>query len=152
MNTMLLVVLIFIAAVSHYIVVNYLAVARKIIRTDNAPLPIGPYSQAVKVGHALYLSGQIALDPKTGTLVQGAVETEAEQVMKNLAAVLTAAGLDFSHVAKTTIYLTSMDDFSKVNEVYGRYFEEDSAPARETVQVSRLPKDVRVEISMVAVK
>jgi len=146
----ILIVMALIAIVVFFL--NKQATVKKIIKTENAPAPIGPYSQAVRVGHTVYLSGQIAIDPKTGELVKDSVENEAEQVMKNIKAVLAATGTDFSHVVKTTIFLTSMDDFVKVNEVYGRYFDEDNAPARETVQVSRLPKDVRVEISMVAVK
>lgn len=122
-----------------------------IIGTESAPAPIGPYSQAVKAGNTVYLSGQIALDPKTGELVQGSIAQETEQVMHNAQAVLAAAGLDFKNVVKATIFLKNMDDFVAVNEVYGTYFDHASAPARETVQVSRLPKDVNVEISMIAV-
>lgn len=124
---------------------------KKIILTPNAPAPIGPYSQAVLSGNTLYTSGQIAIDPKTGELVTGDIQQETRQVMENMKAVLEAAGMDFSDVIKTTIFIMDMDDFGKINEVYGSYFTSD-APARETVQVAGLPKGVNVEISMVAVK
>ncbi len=123
---------------------------KKIIFTPNAPAPIGPYSQAVLAGNTLYTSGQIAIDPKTGDLFQGAVEQETRLVMENLKAVLAHADCDFENVIKTTIFLMDMNDFARVNEVYGSYFDEKTAPARETVQVAGLPKGVRVEISMVA--
>ncbi len=122
---------------------------KKIIRTDNAPAPIGPYNQAVQAGNMLFISGQIALDPTTGQLVQSSIKAEAQQVMENLQAVLQAAGMDFSKVVKTSIFLMDMGDFAEVNEVYAMYFS-DNYPARETVQVAGLPKGVRVEISMVA--
>jgi 2-iminobutanoate/2-iminopropanoate deaminase len=124
---------------------------KQIIRTTEAPEPIGPYSQAVLVGDMLYCSGQIAIDPFTNSLVTESLEKETEQVMENLAAVLKEAGMDFSNVVKTSIFLKSMDDFGTVNGIYGKHFEKDP-PARETVEVSRLPKDVRVEISVVAAK
>lgn len=124
---------------------------RTIVHTPNAPAPIGPYSQAVLVDHTLYVSGQIALDPSTGNLVEGSIEAETEQVMKNIGAVLNAVELDYSHIVKTSIFLSNMDDFPKVNAVYGAYFK-DHFPARETVQVSRLPKNVNVEISVIAYK
>ena len=124
---------------------------KKIIRTDNAPAPIGPYNQAVQFGNMLFVSGQIALDPKTGELVQGDIKQETEMVMKNLEAVLQEAGMDFSNVLKTTIFLMDMGQFAQVNEVYGSYFQE-NAPARETVQVAGLPKGVKVEISVIAAK
>ncbi len=124
---------------------------KKIILTPNAPAPIGPYSQAVLSGNTLYTSGQIAIDPKTGELVTGDIQQETRQVMENMKAVLEAAGMDFSDVIKTTIFIMDMADFGKINEVYGSYFTTD-APARETVQVAGLPKGVNVEISMVAVK
>lgn len=123
---------------------------KKIIHTDKAPAPIGPYSQAVMFGNTLYTSGQVAIDPETNHLIIHSVETETQQVMKNLQAVLEAAGMTFENVIKTTIYLTDMADFAKVNEVYGSYFDEKTAPARETVEVAALPKDVNVEISMIA--
>lgn len=124
---------------------------KQIIYTPSAPAPIGPYSQAVKAGGMLYISGQIPIDPKTGNLQMDSIEQEAEQVMQNLRAILSEAGLSFSNVVKTTILLTSMGDFGRVNEVYGRYFELNNAPARETYQVSGLPKGVNIEISMIAV-
>lgn len=125
---------------------------KRIIKTENAPAPIGPYSQAVMTGNMLYTSGQIAIDPKTGELVQGSIEEETEQVMENLKALLEAAGMGFDEVIKTTIFITDMHQFSRINAVYGRYFNEDTAPARETVQVAALPKFVNVEISVIAVK
>lgn len=124
---------------------------KKIILTPNAPAPIGPYSQAVLSGDTLYTSGQIAIDPKTGELVMGDIQQETRQVMENMKAVLEAAGMDFSDVIKTTIFIMNMADFGKINDIYGSYFTAD-APARETVQVAGLPKGVNVEISMVAVK
>jgi len=123
---------------------------KKIIHTHEAPAPIGPYSQAVRMGNTVYTSGQIAIDPKTGSLIQGSIADETHQVMRNMQAVLEAAGLGFEQVLKSTIFITNMDDFGAINEVYGSYFDSATAPARETVQVARLPKDVRVEISMIA--
>ena len=123
---------------------------KKIIFTEKAPAPIGPYNQAVLIGNTLYTSGQIALDPETMHLVLHTIETETQQVMNNLKAVLEAAAMTFENVVKTTIYLTDMDDFSKVNAIYGSYFDEKTAPARETVQVSALPKNVNIEIAMIA--
>ena len=125
---------------------------KTIITTDNAPAPIGPYSQAVLSGNTLYTSGQIALDTETMQLVLDDIVTETKQVMENMKAVLAAANMDFSDVVKTSIFISDMDNFGAINEVYGSYFDEATAPARETVQVARLPKDVNVEISMVAVK
>ncbi len=125
---------------------------KKIIITDQAPVPIGPYSQAVLVGNTLYTSGQIALDPATMHLVVGNIAAETEQVMRNLKAVLEASSMTFDNVVKTTIYLTDMEDFVSVNTVYGNFFNGETAPARETVQVSALPKSVNVEISMIAVR
>jgi len=124
---------------------------KKIIFTDKAPAPIGPYSQAVLAGNTLYTSGQIPLDPTTGELVGGSIEAETKQVMENLKAVLEAAGADFSNVVKTSIFIMNMDDFAAINTVYSGYINEETAPARETVQVARLPKNVNVEISMIAV-
>jgi 2-iminobutanoate/2-iminopropanoate deaminase len=123
---------------------------KQIIQTVDAPAPIGPYSQAVRMGNTVYTSGQIAIDPKTGQLVSGSITEETHQVMRNMKAVLEAAGLSFDQVLKSTIFITNMDDFGTINEVYASYFDADTAPARETVQVARLPKDVRVEISMIA--
>lgn len=124
---------------------------KKIIHTTAAPAPIGPYNQAVFAGDLLFISGQICLDPHTGDLRNGSVSDETRQVMENLKAVLTEAGLDFSNVIKTTIFLTDMHRFGEVNEVYGSYFKGDF-PARETVQVSALPKFVNVEISLIAAR
>lgn len=124
---------------------------KQIIETDNAPAPIGPYNQAVKVKDTLYLSGQIPLVPQSMTLVEGDLKKETQQVMENLEAVLAAANMTFDNVVKTSIFLDSMENFATVNEVYGRYFDDKTAPARETVEVSNLPKYVRVEISMIAV-
>ena len=124
---------------------------KKIIYTDKAPAPIGPYSQAVLMGNTLYTSGQIALDPQTMQLVLTDIETETRQVMENMKALLQAAGATFENVVKTTIFLMDMNDFAKINGIYGSYFDEKTAPARETVQVAGLPKGVNVEISMIAV-
>ena len=124
---------------------------KKIIRTDNAPAPIGPYNQAVQFGNMLFVSGQIALDPKDGSLFTGDIATETEIVMNNLKAILTEAGMDFSNIIKTSIFLMDMGKFATVNEVYARYFT-DNFPARETVQVAGLPKGVQVEISVIAGK
>ena len=123
---------------------------KAIINTTNAPAPIGPYNQAVAAGNLLFISGQICLDPETGVLKNKDIQEEAHQVMHNLRAILQAAGMQFSNVVKTTIFLTDMNSFSVVNEIYGKYFES-NYPARETVQVSALPKFVNVEISMIAV-
>lgn len=131
--------------------ITFAIMEKKIIRTDNAPAPIGSYNQAVQFGNMLFVSGQIALDPKTGELVQGDIKEETQMVMKNLEAVLLEAGMDFSNVLKTTIFLMDMGQFAQVNEVYGGYFKE-NAPARETVQVAGLPKGVQVEISVIAAK
>ncbi len=122
---------------------------KKIIQTDKAPAPIGPYSQAVLVNNMLYVSGQIAINPASGQLVLDNIIEETQQVMNNLKAILEAAGIDFSNVIKTTIFLKDMNQFSSVNEVYGAFFKSDF-PARETVQVAALPKFVNVEISVVA--
>jgi 2-iminobutanoate/2-iminopropanoate deaminase len=125
---------------------------KKIIYTEHAPAPIGPYSQAVLVNDTLYTSGQIALDPKTMELVLDSIATETKQVMENLKAVLAAAGMTFDNVVKATIFIMDMNDFSNINAVYSTYFDEATAPARETVQVACLPKNVNIEISVVAVK
>jgi 2-iminobutanoate/2-iminopropanoate deaminase len=124
---------------------------KKIIFTENAPAPIGPYNQAILKGNTLYTSGQIAINPATGELVTDTIETETEQVMQNMKAVLEAAGMTFENVVKTTIFIMDMNDFGKINTVYGSYFNEKTAPARETVQVACLPKNVNVEISMIAI-
>lgn len=124
---------------------------KQIINTPNAPAPIGPYNQSVKVGNTLYVSGQIPLEPASGNLVTSGISDETHQAMKNLEAVLTAAGMSFQNVVKTTIFLTDMQTFPQVNEAYGSYFTSDF-PARETVQVAALPKGVNVEISVIAVE
>ncbi len=124
---------------------------KQIIRTPFAPAPIGPYSQAVFTDNILFVSGQIAIDPKTDQLVTTDIVSETHQVMQNLKAILTAANLDFANVIKTTIFLQDMAAFTQVNEIYGSYFSGDY-PARETVQVAKLPKGVNVEISVVAVR
>ncbi len=123
---------------------------KEIIYSDQAPSPIGPYSQAVKAGNTLYVSGQIAIVPNTGELLSGSIQEETAQVMKNLEAILKEAGGDFSNVVKCGIFIKNMDDFTLINEEYGKSFSE-NPPARETVEVSRLPKDVNVEISCIAV-
>jgi len=124
---------------------------KEIIETSNAPAPIGPYSQAVKVGNMYFLSGQIAIDPATGNMITDNLEAETHQVMKNIGAILTDQGMDFSNIAKTSIFLQNMGDFAEVNGIYGSYFTSDF-PARETVEVAGLPKGVNVEISVIAVK
>jgi 2-iminobutanoate/2-iminopropanoate deaminase len=124
---------------------------KQIIKTADAPAPIGPYNQAVLAGDTLYISGQICLDPVTGELRKRDIQEETHRVMQNLKVILTAANMGFNHVVKTTIFITDMNRFGEVNEVYGKYFDGDF-PARETVQVSALPKFVNVEISMIAVK
>ncbi len=122
---------------------------KKIINTDKAPAAIGPYAQANMANGVLYISGQIPVDPATGKLVEG-IEKETHQVMKNLEAILSEAGMSFKNVVKASIFLKSMDDFATVNEIYASYLDESAYPARETVQVSCLPKNVDVEISMIA--
>ena len=124
---------------------------KKIIETNNAPAPIGPYSQAVLSGNTLYTSGQIAINPKSGKLILESIELETTQVMDNMKANLKEAGMNFDHVVKASIFISNMDDFNQINTVYNQYFTSDY-PARETLQVARLPKDVNVEISMIAVK
>ena len=124
---------------------------KNIINTSNAPAPIGPYSQAVQAGNFLFISGQVAINPATGNIDATDVAGEAEQVMKNLKAVLIQAGFDFGQVVKTTIFLSDMSLFGTVNEVYGKYFT-GNFPARETIAVKGLPKNVNVEISMIAAK
>lgn len=123
---------------------------KKIINTSNAPAPIGPYNQAIKVGNTLYTSGQIAINPSTNELVMDTIENETKMVMENLKAVLKAADMDFSNVIKCSIFISDMNNFGKINEVYGSYFSSDF-PARETVEVACLPKNVNVEISAIAV-
>lgn len=124
---------------------------KKIIFTDKAPAPIGPYNQAVLIGNTLYTSGQIAINPTTGDLVIETIEEETKQVMENMKAVLDAAGMTFENVVKSTIFISNMNAFATINSIYGGYFNEKTAPARETVQVACLPKNVNVEISMIAI-
>lgn len=124
---------------------------KKIINTSSAPSPIGPYSQAVMTGNTLYVSGQIAINPENGKMVQANIKEEARQVMANIEAILNEAGMGFENVVKTTIFLKNIGNFIDVNEVYGSYFKSDF-PARETVEVAKLPKDANVEISVTAVK
>ena len=124
---------------------------KQIIKTSSAPAPIGPYNQAILTDNTLFISGQVCIDPATGELKNKDFQQETHEVMHNLRAILTEAGMGFSNVVKTTIFITDMNRFSEINEVYGKYFD-DSFPARETVQVSALPKFVNVEISMIAVK
>lgn len=125
---------------------------KKIINTTNAPAPIGPYNQAVLKGDLLYTSGQIAIDPKTGDLLTGTIQEETELVMENLKAILTEANMTFENVLKSTIFISDMNNFAQINEVYARYFNAETAPARETVEVANLPKFVNVEISVIASK
>lgn len=125
---------------------------KKIITTKNAPAPIGPYNQAVLSGNTLYTSGQIAINPQTGELVLDSIKAETKQVMENMKAVLAEAEMTFENVVKTSIFISNMHNFAEINEVYGSYFDESTAPARETVEVANLPKFVNVEISMIAIK
>ena len=125
---------------------------KEIITTLNAPAPIGPYNQAVKVGKTLYISGQIPLIPTSMELLSGTIKEETQLVMDHLQAILEAAGMTFGHVVKSTIFLDDMNNFGEVNQIYGAFFDNETAPARETVAVKTLPKSVRVEISMIAVK
>ena len=125
---------------------------KEIITTLNAPAPIGPYNQAVKVGNTLYISGQIPLIPTSMELLSGTIKEETQLVMDHLQAILEAAGMTFGHVVKSTIFLDDINNFGEVNQIYGAFFDNETAPARETVAVKTLPKSVRVEISMIAVK
>jgi len=125
---------------------------KTIITTDKAPAPLGPYNQAVLVGNMLYTSGQIAINPESGALILDTIELETTQVMENLEAVLEAADMNFENVIKSSIFISDMNNFSKINTIYGQYFNEATAPARETVEVANLPKFVNVEISVIAVK
>jgi 2-iminobutanoate/2-iminopropanoate deaminase len=123
---------------------------KEIVYTKNAPDPVGPYSQAILTNNTLFISGQVALDPNNGDMINSSIEEETIQVMNNLKAILNQVGFDFSNVIKSTIYLSDMNNFSKVNEVYGSFFNKDYVPSRVTVEVSRLPKDANVEIDMIA--
>ena len=124
---------------------------KSVVYSDSAPEPIGPYSQAIQAGNMLFVSGQIAIQKSSGKFIVSSIEEETTQVMTNIGDILTSAGMDFTSVVKSSIFLKDMNNFPKVNEVYGRYFKE-NPPARETIEVSRLPKDVNVEISCIAVK
>ena len=124
---------------------------KKIIQSSQAPIPVGPYNQAVIVGRLVYLSGQIPINPATNELVPGDIADQTEQVLKNIKAVLQQAGSSLAEVVKTTVFLKNMNDFSKMNEVYAKYFSLDIAPARSTIEVARLPKDALVEIEVVAI-
>lgn len=123
---------------------------KKIINTTNAPAPLGPYNQAILSNNTLYISGQIAINAASGEFVLKTIKEETTQVMKNLEHILKAADMTFENVVKSSIFISDMDDFGSVNEVYGSFFNEETAPARETVQVAKLPKNVNVEISMIA--
>ncbi len=127
------------------------ALPRTVVKTPLAPAAIGPYNQAILAGDVLHCSGQIPIDPKTGSVISGTIEQETEQVLENLGAVLKAAGMDYAHVVRCTVYMTDMNDYGQINEVYGRYFNE-TPPAREAVAVAALPRNVRIEISCVAVR
>ena len=125
---------------------------KQVIKTTNAPAPIGPYNQAILTGDTLYISGQIAINPVNNELELSSISEETEQVLRNLKAILEAASMDFTNVIKSSIFISDMNKFSEINQVYAKYFDEESAPARETVEVANLPKFVNVEISMIAVK
>ena len=125
---------------------------KKIVNTDQAPAPVGPYNQSVLAGNTLYVSGQIALDPETGALRTDSIETETHQVMRNLTAVLSAAGMTFDNIVKCSVFVADMEMYSRINAVYAEYFDEETAPARELVEVANLPKYVNVEISVIAVQ
>ena len=125
---------------------------KQIINSNQAPDPVGPYNQAVLKNGFLFTSGQIAIDPKTGDLITSTIEEETKQVMANLQSVLKEADMDFSHVIKATIFISDMEDFGKINAVYAEYFDEKTAPARETVEVANLPKYANIEISVIASK
>ena len=124
---------------------------KKIINTNNAPAPIGPYNQAIRIDNMLFISGQVAINPKNNELIQSSISDETDQVMKNLSAILEEASMDFRNVVKTTIFLSDMSYFNEVNNIYGSYLKKGQEPARETVAVKTLPKEVNVEISMIAV-
>lgn len=123
---------------------------KQIITTENAPLPVGPYQQAVAAGNLVFTAGQIPLDPKTGEVVAGSIELQTRQVLENLKAILEASGSSLDHTLKTTVFLRDMNDFGKMNDVYSTYFKTELAPARSTIQVARLPRDVDVEIEAIA--
>jgi 2-iminobutanoate/2-iminopropanoate deaminase len=125
---------------------------KKIINTTNAPAPVGPYNQAILIDDTLYISGQIALDPVSMKMIEGSIEEEAKKVMQNIKAILQEVDFSFENIIKTTIFITDMNNFSRVNTIYGEYFDNKTAPARETVEVSALPKNAKIEISVIAKK
>ena len=125
---------------------------KKIINTTNAPAPVGPYNQAILIDDTLYVSGQIALDPISMKMIEGSIEEEAKKVMQNIKAILQEVDFSFENIIKTTIFITDMNNFSRVNTIYGEYFDNKTAPARETVEVSALPKNAKIEISVIAKK
>jgi 2-iminobutanoate/2-iminopropanoate deaminase len=125
---------------------------KKIINTTNAPAPVGPYNQAILIDDTLYVSGQIALDPVSMKMIEGSIEEEAKKVMQNIKAILQEVDFSFENIIKTTIFITDMNNFSRVNTIYGEYFDNKTAPARETVEVSALPKNAKIEISVIAKK
>ena len=125
---------------------------KKIINTTNAPAPVGPYNQAILIDDTLYVSGQIALDPVSMKMIEGSIEEEAKKVVQNIKAILQEVDFSFENIIKTTIFITDMNNFSRVNTIYGEYFDNKTAPARETVEVSKLPKEANIEISIIAVK
>jgi len=125
---------------------------KKIINTTNAPAPVGPYNQAILIDDTLYVSGQIALDPVSMKMIEGSIEEEAKKVMQNIKAILEEVDFSFENIIKTTIFITDMNNFSRVNAIYGEYFDNKTAPARETVEVSALPKNAKIEISVIAKK
>ncbi len=126
--------------------------SKRIINTSNAPTPVGPYNQATITGNMLFISGQIAIDPSNGNLVQDSIENETRQVMINLKSILIAAEMDFENVVKTSVFVTDMNNYAKINAVYAEFFNDDTAPARELVEVANLPKFVNVEISLIATR
>ena len=123
---------------------------KKIINTTTAPAPVGPYNQSVMVGNLLFVSGQIALNPESGELVMDSIESETHQVMKNLGAILSEAGMNYENIVKASVFVSDMNNYSKINAVYATYFDEATAPARELVEVANLPKFVNIEISVIA--
>jgi len=135
-----------------YVILLFFIFMKKIIFTENAPFPIGPYSQAILSGNTLYVSGQIPVDPQSNQLVINSIEAQTKQVMENLKAILHEAEMSFENIVKTTIFITNMNDFPTINDVYQSYFLGKNTPARETVEVSRLPKNVNIEIAAIAVQ
>ncbi len=126
--------------------------AKKVIHTEDAPSPIGPYNQGIQAGNTLYISGQIAIDPNEDELIAASIEDETDQVLKNIGAVLEQAGMDYADVVKCTVYVRALKDYDQINMVYSRYFSDEAGPAREFVEVSALPKEARIEISAIAVQ